>query len=261
LVEKHAAKEIELLDLYQERKEDIARLNKETTEVCHERLGQAPTADQWMEREMDDKLKIFDDPSWNDDQTVTDKKAQLLAAASTFRRNWATFQSDLDFLVKHAADEKKRKYTEEAKAAAEATRKADEEAKEAKKAEDEQKRKLEEDAKASRKAEADRKKKEDEETSAAKAKEVAAATPPKDGSTRDRTRSPSNTKVFTKGSDSAASSSTHQRPKNVTEALAKRPSDRNDEETLLAASEAKASRKDKQSWADAADAMQDDSQA
>ena len=210
---------------------------------------------------MDEKLKIFDDPSWNDDQTVTEKKAHLQAAASTFRKNWAEFQSNLDFLVKHAADEKKRKSTEEAKAAAEATRKADEEAKEAKKAEDEQKRKLEEDAKASRKAEADKKKKEDEETSAAKAKEVAAATPPKDGSTRDRTRSPSNTKVFTKGSSSAASSTTHQLPKNVSDALAKRPSERNDEETLLAASEAKASRKDKQSWADAADAMQEDSQA
>ena len=255
LLDKHTAKEIELLDLYQDRKEEIARLNKETTEVCHERLGQAPTADQWMEREMDEKLKIFDDPSWNGDTTVTEKKALLQTAAGNFRKNWAEFQAGLDFLVKHAADEKKRKAAEDAKTTAEATRKADEQALEAKKVENEQRRKLEEDAKAAKKADVERKKKEDEEAKAAKEAEAVAANPPKDGPVRDRTRSPSNAKV---GKDRP------QLPKNVSDALAKRPSERSDAETLLAASEAKASRRSKEGkedWADAADEMQDDAQA
>ena len=164
----------------------------------------------------------------------------------------------MDFLGKHATDEKKRKAAEDAKTTAEATeatRKANEQALEAKKVENEQKRKLEADAKAAKKAEVERKKKEDEEAKAAKEAEAVSANLPKDGSTRDRTRSP-----VPKGSESAASS-TDQRPKNVTEALAKRPSDRSDAETLLAASDAKASRKSKEVWADAEDEMQDDARA
>ena len=104
--------------------DEIARLNKETTEVCQERLGQALGADQWMHLGVEEKLKVFDDPVFADDGTVKQKKVELQTSAEGFRNQWATFQSQLDFLVKHVAEtslqkvvDAKRKADDEARAA------------------------------------------------------------------------------------------------------------------------------------------------
>ena len=68
-------------------------------------------------------------------------------------------------------------------------------------------------------------------------------------------RSPPPSKAFAKGGSSSSSTSKPDQPQNVIDALAKQPRERNDEETLLAASAAKASRKQNESWADATDAQ------
>ena len=127
-----------------------------------------------MDKEMDAKLKIFDDPVFADDATVTQKKGELQAAAVVFRGQWVAFQSQLDFLVKHVAETReqkaidtKRKADDEARAVADVAKKADDEAKAEKKAEDDKRKKLEEDAKAAKKAEGDRKKKDDDEAKTA----------------------------------------------------------------------------------------------
>ena len=261
LVDKHAAEEIRLFDLHQWKVDEIARLNKETTEVCHERLGQAVGADQWMDREMDAKLKIFDDPVFADDSTVTEKKGELQAAAGVFRGQWVAFQTKLDFLVNHVAETRekkatdaKRKAEDDAKAAASAAKKAEEDAMATKKADEERKKKLEDDAKAANKAEDERKKKEDVETKAAKKAEEAPTVARNERGEASRSPPPNKSKSFGRGGGSSASSSKPELPKNVLDAIVKRPSDRSDAVTLLAASEAKASRKEKESWADASDA-------
>ena len=272
-VDKHTAEEIRLLDLHQWKLDEIARLNKETTEVCCERLGQAIDADQWMHKEVDEKLKVFDDPVFEEDATVKQKKIELQTTADSMRHQWTTFTAQLDFLVKHVAAtslqktvDAKRKADEEAKAAsaaaAEVAKKAEEAAKAAKKAEDDKRRKSEEDAKAAKKAEDDKKKKEVDEAKAAtkKAEESTAASSSKTRVRGDDSRSPPPSKAFAKGASSASSSTTPQ-PQNVTDALAKKPRDRTDEEALLAASAAKASKKQNEAWADISDAPMEGNEA
>ena len=90
--------------------------------------------------------------------------------------------------------------------------------------------------------------------------EVPANTTKKDSVDRERTPPPSKNKSFGRGSGSAAGSSEPEHPKHIADALAKRPSDRTDAETLLAASAAKAGRLEKESskpesWADASEEM------
>ena len=155
-VDKHTAEEIKLLDLHSWKVEEIARLNRETTEVCHERLGQALGADQWMHRGVDQKLKIFDDPVFADDATVTQKKLELQKSGEVFRSHWATFQTQLDFLVNHVAETREQKKVDDSRkaddearaaaaaaatAAAEVAKRAEDAAKVAKKVEEEKKKK------------------------------------------------------------------------------------------------------------------------
>ena len=176
--------------------------------------------------------------------------------------HWADFQSKLDGLVKHVAEtrEEKSKAAEvtkkaEAKATADAAKKAEEQAKEARKAEDEAKRKQEEEAKAAKAAD-DKKKRElaaaVPAASTAPIVENSTSTNARDSPERARTRSPH------PKSGSASSASKPELPKHIADAMAKRPCDRSDEETLLAAKHAKASRKEETSraetWADATDA-------
>ena len=112
----------------------------------------------------------------------------------------------------------------------------------------------------------EKKKKEDEEAKAAKKAEEVATTAENGRGVASRSPPPNKNKNFGKGGSSASSSSKPSLPKNVLDALAKRPSERSDAETLLAATEAKASRKEKdskdnESWADATDAaMAEDNQ-
>ena len=248
--DKHEAEEVRLSDLYESTSAMVTRLNKEATEVCHERLEQAVGAGEQMAKEIDEKLKIFDDPALSGDSSVTQKKDELRATSEGMRTQWALFSQQLDHLVKYVAEtrdsqalEKRRKADEEAKSAAEAAKKADEEAKAAKKAEDEKKRKADEEAKAAKKAEDDRKKKADEDARAAKKSEEASAAV----RAKSKSRSPTPSKGFGigQGGGSASSSSKPSLSPEVAAALAKKPSDRTDADTLLAASAAKARRLEK----------------
>ena len=125
----------------------------------------------------------------------------------------------------------------------------------AKKAEDERK-KADNEAKAAKKAEDDKKKEAGEppapKTTAAPAAPTAPTTLQSRGTS---SRSPRRTST---GGASASSGPAAHSPA-VKAALAKRPGDRSDEETLLAASAAKAAKTDtKESWADVTEAAKMD---
>ena len=112
------------------------------------------------------------------------------------------------------------------------------------------------------KNEDDKKKKEVDEAKATNKDEDTTTAAKKERGAASRSPPPSKSKHFGRGGGSSASSSRPELPKHVADALAKRPSERSDAETLLAASEAKASRKDGGSWADLSEApMEDDASA
>ena len=102
--DKHEAEEVRLSDLYESTSAMVTRLNKEATEVCHERLEQAVGAGEQMAKEIDEKLKIFDDPALSGDSSVTQKKDELRATSEGMRTQWALFSQQLDHLVKYVAE-------------------------------------------------------------------------------------------------------------------------------------------------------------
>ena len=146
-VDKHDANEARLLALRKQRVEEIATLNEQANEVLVSRLGQELDFSQWLEKDMESKLKVFDDPLFCQEPKVVQKKTEFQAVAVAMRAHMADFDAHMDFLQNFAAEfrEKeaaaaKKKSDDVAKEAAEVAKKAEEDSKaEAKNTEDEQK--------------------------------------------------------------------------------------------------------------------------
>ena len=98
-VDKHGANEVRLLALRQERIDEIARLNEEANEVLVSRLGQEMDFSQWMDKEMEGKLKVFDDPLFSQEPRVVQKKIEFQAVAVAMRAHMADFNAHMDFLL------------------------------------------------------------------------------------------------------------------------------------------------------------------
>ena len=93
-----------MLALRQEHIDDIARLNEEANGVLIAKLGQELDFNQWMEKEMEGKLKVFVDPLFSQDSTVIQKKTEFQSLSIAMRSHMADFTAHLDFLQKYAAE-------------------------------------------------------------------------------------------------------------------------------------------------------------
>ena len=111
----------------QDRVEEIARLNEQANEVLVSRLGQEMDFGQWVDKEIESKLKVFDDPLFTQEPRVVQKKTELQAGWDAMRALMADSNAHMDFLQKFAAEARvkdvlaaKKKADDEAKEAAEA---------------------------------------------------------------------------------------------------------------------------------------------
>ena len=111
----------------QDRVEEIARLNEQANEVLVSRLGQEMDFGQWVDKEIESKLKVFDDPLFSQEHRVVQKKTELQAGWVAMQAHMADCNAHMEFLQKFAAEARgkdvlaaKKKADDEAKEAAEA---------------------------------------------------------------------------------------------------------------------------------------------
>ena len=250
--DRYEALAAELLVQHTTNASEIARLNAESNLVLKENLGQSDMGlAQLMAKEMESKLKSFDDPLYAADESVARKKAEV----KNMLTQWVELMASVDYIQSNAA-ETREKIVQAAK------QKAGEAAIEAKAA-DELAKRAEREAKQLQ----DPPKEEDkldgspppEPPAAATGIGAAAAVP---GKAPPKERMPGKSRSPPpRASDSSSSSSPPALSAKVAAAVAKPARDRNDEEVLLAASAAKAAKTDSpKSWADTTnDEMEDDS--
>ena len=134
--DRYEALAAELLVQHTTNASEIARLNAESNLVLKENLGQSDMGlAQLMAKEMEGKLKSFDDPLYAADESVARKKLEVKSMLA----QWLELMASVDYLQSNAAEIRERNVLV-------AKQKADEAAKEAKAA-DELAKKAERDAK------------------------------------------------------------------------------------------------------------------
>ena len=120
--DRYEALAAELLVQHTTNASEIARLNSESNLVLKENLGQKDGGlAQLMAKEMESKLKSFDDPLFVHDESVAHKKLEVKSMLS----QWTELMASVDTLQSNAADLREKNVLA-------AKQKADDAAKEAK---------------------------------------------------------------------------------------------------------------------------------
>ena len=256
--DRYEALAAELLVQHTTNASEIARLNSESNLVLKENLGQNDGGlAQLMAKEMEGKLKSFDDPLFAHDESVARKKLEVKSMLS----QWTELMASVDILQSNAADLREKNVLA-------AKQKADDAAKEAKAA-DELAKKAEREARQQQEPSKEEDKPADtspQQPAAAIADPGAAAAVPSNSQPAERMPGKSRSPVPRRNQlgGSASSSTAPESDPKVAAALAKPARERSEGEVLLAASAAKAaktvSNSTKNSWADfAVNEMEDDS--